>query len=1280
MNEPKSRFKIQQNRHQYKLKLRLFLTILFSVAGITSLFGQATNIRDFEYSESPIPYTVPAGINELVIECWGAGGGGSAAIGLLNEGGPGAGGGGGAHAHRVVKVTPGQTLTLIVGKGGAGGTNPYSLNSGEGKPGGKTIVRTADGEELVVADGGYGASFRRLNQGGSKGGSGGRFNASKGDVIHPGGNGSDAGLNYSGAGGGTGGRTHGGYNAVGTTAGGPGSCYCGIPGPGGQGRNTTGHGYPGPNDENPGRGVIRSGGGGGGGLDLAWGVANGGNGANGYIRIKEQQSIGEITGPSYTEVGNSIRLIPPFSGGEWRSSRVDVASVDSTGLVTGLSVGETIIIYSRGNFLSTQSTEFPVYVYPQGQSISITGLRSYCPDGSTNIILEASTAMQGDLMWDWTGPNGFKAVTAGIALPAIEANAGTYTVRVTKFADGSAGANLVENGNFEDISCAIIEWGNYLGYKCFSSDYVYDQNSQPPGTYNVRNSIINGSPFQGWCPDFWNVNGNFFMLRGNGTANTVWRQTVPNIKPNTNYQISYFMQAMQGYEVNTQIDIEVQVLINGQPVGPVFKRETSKTCTGWHGFAYNWNSGSSTSADIRIKLNKPMSSDYQIGLDDISLKEISSGEFSVMTASVDVYVGTNLVPTIDIISTPQVPLVNRNNTFVAHVENAGIAPTFKWYVNDTIQASGINPVFKVSGLKKDDKIYCELIPDRVGCGISGSFFSDTLTVQDDKNYWLGYASTHWNAIDNWSKLKVPGPDEDIEFATIENYGLEAQKDLEVDRPNVSAMNYINKTDKKLIIMPDASLTIKGVIDTDGENKIIVKASDDAPNGSLIITNPAAAPLATVEMWSKAWIDQNAASNNKMKWQYFGIPVTELIAAPTFKDAYIRKYNEALATSGPGSQWEALTGTSTMIPFAGYEITQPNPKKYSIDGVLVKNGFEKVLCVTHDSYYRGQHIFANPYTAAINIETMSFGDALDATVYLYNSGSYAEWTDGILNSDHSGSYTAIPQHQAEAMGMNIPSMQGFLIRVLDGTASDEDRTLRFDYSSLTYNTMQLRSTPSKAYLKIDLESNRYADQAWLFKEPHCTSEFDNGWDGHKLLSSTTEAYVYIATDNNNFQVSSTNELNDTYLGFQAGEKDVNYTLRLNTHNLSLHYHSLYLIDEETGISTDLLQTDSVAYEFTAIPGTKTTDRFKISTSPVTKKPGVVLNSINAYLKDGYIYINNTNMEGGHFEIYNLQGRRVTNVYEFAGNTISSYPLSLISGIYIVRIMCGDKLKVVKIVYP
>ena len=79
------------------------------------------------------------------------------------------------------------------------------------------------------------------------------------------------------------------------------------------------------------------------------------------------------------------------------------------------------------------------------------------------------------------------------------------------------------------------------------------------------------------------------------------------------------------------------------------------------------------------------------------------------------------------------------------------------------------------------------------------------------NYWVGSngdGGTAWNNASNWSRNEVPGAEEDIEFATVNNNNGQAAKNhlyVPANDPKV-INNLINATDKDLVVAPASFLT------------------------------------------------------------------------------------------------------------------------------------------------------------------------------------------------------------------------------------------------------------------------------------------------------------------------------------------------------------------------------------------------------------------------------------------------------------------------------------------
>ena len=135
-----------------KILLLLFLLPIFS-------FGQ-TSSQTYS-SPGTYSFTVPAGVNNISVQAWGAGGGGD---NYANRGG-----GGGAFAgNNSISVISGNTYTITVGLGAGNGTG----NNGEDSSFGS----------IVIAKGGNGGS-------GSNPGRGGQASASTGTIVFNGGNG-----------------------------------------------------------------------------------------------------------------------------------------------------------------------------------------------------------------------------------------------------------------------------------------------------------------------------------------------------------------------------------------------------------------------------------------------------------------------------------------------------------------------------------------------------------------------------------------------------------------------------------------------------------------------------------------------------------------------------------------------------------------------------------------------------------------------------------------------------------------------------------------------------------------------------------------------------------------------------------------------------------------------------------------------------------------------------------------------------------------------------------
>jgi PKD repeat protein len=229
--------------------------------------------QEFNYTGAAQDFIVPAGVNTITAKMWGGAGGGQQAANTA--------GAGGGYSTASIPVTPGESLTIYAGGGGAGG-----IGGRIGCNGGGSSAITRGAAPLIIAGGGGGASSRAGS--GAGGGLAGLAGTSP-STNATGGTQSAAGA------GGIGGRMSGfagsGYN------GGDGSQTAGYPV-----AATWGHGLGGRGGNHPG---DCGGGGGGGGYYGGGGGGNDGSGDSGAGGSGFVPAGGTTTAGSGSTPGNA---------------------------------------------------------------------------------------------------------------------------------------------------------------------------------------------------------------------------------------------------------------------------------------------------------------------------------------------------------------------------------------------------------------------------------------------------------------------------------------------------------------------------------------------------------------------------------------------------------------------------------------------------------------------------------------------------------------------------------------------------------------------------------------------------------------------------------------------------------------------------------------------------------------------------------------------------------------------------------------------------------------
>lgn len=977
-----------------------------------------------------------------------------------------------------------------------------------------------------------------------------------------------------------------------------------------------------------------------------------------------------VSGASLT---NNLIVTPPTnyeisttSGSGYQSSAITFTPssgrVDPTIIyirlkasLTANDYNETLEVTSSGATAANVALVGKVYVSPL---ISAGGGGTYCL--GENIPLTST----GDDILNryWEGPNGFYSLLQNPTLTNASASmSGTYSVT----GNVVVGGNLIYNGDFEN------------GNVGFGSGYLYagtDANALwPEATYTVvanPNSVH--SNFSN-CSDHTPSPGvQQMVINGSPTAGVVvWSQSV-SVLPGADYEFSYWIQSVVASNPS-----QLQLYVNGIAAGPVYTANLA-TCN-IKQFVYNTSSGTNTILNLELINQNTVTSGNDFALDDIEFKQVLFA-----TDSVEVLATPSVAVGISITASATTVLDGTPVTFTAIPVNPGSTPTYQWFVNSSPVGTN-STTFTTSTLNNKDTVSCRLTSS-IACVTNNPATSGKIVITEipNTNYWHGTNSTDWADPTNWTGGYIPAAGENVEYATsANNSGSPAVNDLVLDA-NRTIGSLINLTNKILVIPEGKALIINGSINTSGQNRIHIKAGEGVANGSLIFPNETNPVYGIVEMWSKAYIDDECDCGNDMyKWQFFGPPIHSIVAEPTFTGSAVRIYDEAKQTIEEGKQWTSLTNTSVLEKFKGYEITQAVPKKIVFVGRLVNDNLNTgELTVTEGSYYKGWHLLSNPYTAAISVKDIVFGSGMEQTVYLYTTGSFNDWRNNAGNhgtvsvwndvdSVAPGQYLAIPKNIAgfSAATAVIPSMQGFMVGVSDREAPPATgKTVNFAYGNLTANTLPQRvksestSTPEYVYSVVTVAGGNKFDRVWLFTNELCTPSFDNGWDGRKIVTPSGSTLQLYATQakNDNFQIHATNNINETYLTVRPISGQNVYTLHFSHKNTENIYGQLLLVDTQNGTVVDVTEDGST---YTFILNGDATNRFKLISTSVD--PGNEdKEKLSVFVESQRLYIDNHREESGTIRLYDLSGQLLLSL-PFEASNITAFPVELPKGLYLVR---------------
>ena len=329
-----------------RLQFRSVFKSKFFLILILSLFYTSSKAQTITH-----PFTtggtlnLPAGMDQVTLEGWGAGGsGGAATATALVVGRSAGGGGGGAYAKGTINTSAVQSLTIVVGGLNAGGTGSGTAGGSSYATGFQTDFNAGGGQggianltgSTVVNGGNGGIATGNITATNGVNGTGGGY-STLGALLSSGGGGNAANLGTNA--GGTGGLAH---NSL---------VLATLPG----------------NNGNPY-------GGGGGGAISALGVQNGGSGAQGYLTATytcKTYSLSTTNAANVcTAIGTSSVVTITGTAASLPSGNYTVTYNRSSPSATGQTANFTVTTAGTGSFTATGFSAVG------SSTITITSLRS----------------------------------------------------------------------------------------------------------------------------------------------------------------------------------------------------------------------------------------------------------------------------------------------------------------------------------------------------------------------------------------------------------------------------------------------------------------------------------------------------------------------------------------------------------------------------------------------------------------------------------------------------------------------------------------------------------------------------------------------------------------------------------------------------------------------------------------------------------------------------------------------------------------------------------------